>query len=275
MPSIHETGRRFARPTVIGLHASGGSGAQWRALADRLGRDFNVVTPDLYGHGTAPAWLGAPADIVAADTARVAHLVAEAPGDVHLVGHSYGGAIALRVALHCRARVASVAVYEPVAMRTLFDFNRKHRAAAEVAEVFGNMGRALNGRDNQRAGQLFVDYWASGEQWMQLAPEQRSTIARQMPVIQAHFRSLVRDVALQEYASVAAPVLYLAGRDTRASARRMTELLTYALPDVEVEVLVGMGHLGPITHAEPVADRIAAFVRDQAGIGVGTDRKAA
>lgn len=266
----------FAQPTVIALHASAGSGTQWNALAERMRDDFRVVAPDLYGHGKVPAWLGAPADIVAADTARVAHLAAAAGGGVHLVGHSYGGAIALRVALHRPERVASVVVYEPVAMRVLFDHNPKTRAAAEVAEVALAIRRALNGGDLERAARCFVDYWSGGEHWMRLASERQAAIAGRMPVIWAHFASLIHDgIRLRDYARLERPVLYLAGRDTRTSTRRIAELLGYALPDVELETMSGMGHLGPITHGDVVADRIAAFVRRQAGGTSAPDRKAA
>jgi pimeloyl-ACP methyl ester carboxylesterase len=276
MPSIHQAdGGVHAGSTVICLHASGGSGAQWKALASQLRPDFRVLTPDLYGHGIAPAWLGAPADIVAADTARIARLAATCDDPVHLVGHSYGGAIALRVARHRPRGIASVVVYEPVTMRLLFDYNRKHRAATEVAEVASNINRALNGGDYERAAQGFVDYWAGAGQWARLAPERQIAMALRMPVIHAHFVALVGDGArLRDYAGISAPVLYLAGRDTRASTKWIAELMESVLHDVELEVLEGMGHLGPVTHAEPVAQRIADFVRQQAA-PTADDRKAA
>jgi len=267
---------RVAKPTVVCLHASGGSGAQWTTLAQQLRPDLQVLTPDLYGQGTAPGWQGAPADIVAADTARISRLAAEVGGAIHLVGHSYGGAIALRVALHHPERVASVAVYEPVAMRVLFDYNRKQRAAAEVAEVAGDIRRALNGRDLARAGERFVDYWAGPGHWAQLGVERRAAFASRMPVIHSHFVALRNDeVRLGDYTRLDAPVLYLAGRATRLSARRMTELMTYALPTVELETLDGMTHLGPITHADVVAQRIALFLRRHVDFGRMHERKVA
>jgi pimeloyl-ACP methyl ester carboxylesterase len=249
---------------------------QWKGFADQMQRDFHVLTPDFYGHGRAPAWPGVPADIVAADAARIGSLVAHIRGDVHLVGHSYGGAIALRVALRHSASVVSVAVYEPVAMRLLFDFNPKHRAAAEVAEIARAIRTALNGGDLEHAAQRFVDFWSGPGRWERIAPDRQAAIAQTMPVIHAHFVSLKDDVArLRDYAGLNVPVLYLTGRDTRISTRRIAELLESALPEVEPEVLSGMGHLGPITHADVVAPRIAEFVRNQAAVRNAPDRKAA
>jgi pimeloyl-ACP methyl ester carboxylesterase len=264
------------KSTVICLHASGASGGQWRALANRMKHDFHVLTPDLYGHGAAPSWYGPRGDIVAADVARISSLAAEAGDKVHLVGHSYGGTIALRVALSHPEQVVSVAVYEPVPMRVLFDYNAKHRAAAEIAELARDIRRALNGGSFELAARRFVDYWSGAGSWARLTPEDQATIARRMPVTDAHFASLIHDpVRLRDYANVRVPVLYLMGRQTRASARRMGELLRYALPDVEAGTLDEMGHLGPITHAEIVAQRIAQFVRGHAPERLVDDRKAA
>jgi len=194
-------GKNFAKPMIICLHASGGSGMQWKALADRVQHDFHVVAPDLYGHGIAPAWDGASADIVVADAERVARLAADASGAVHLIGHSYGGAIALRVPLEDPERVASVAVYEPVTPRILFDYNRNHRAASEVAEIADNIRRALIGGNPERAAERFVDYWAGEPQWARLTPERQASFARRMPVVLSHFVSLRNDaVRLRDYA---------------------------------------------------------------------------
>ncbi len=40
-----------AKPTVIALHCSLGSGRQWTRLAESLGDGFDVIAPDLAGYG--------------------------------------------------------------------------------------------------------------------------------------------------------------------------------------------------------------------------------
>jgi len=195
---------------------------------------------------------------------------------VHFVGHSDGGAIALRVALHHPHLAASVAVYEPVAMRLLFDYNPKDRSASEVAEIARAIGRHLNGADVENAGCRFVDYWSGAGSWARLTPKRRDSFARGMPAIQAHFASLIRDTpSLHDYRGVAAPVLYMTGRETRASTRRIGELLRFALPEVEPVSFDAMGHLGPVTHAEIVGTTIARFVASHSALRSRAARKAA
>lgn len=265
-----------ARPTVICLHSSGGSGAQWLAFRSRLAPDADVVTPDFHGHGAGPDWRGVDADIVAVDAARVARLAVGAPDGVHLVGHSYGGAIALRVALHHPESVRSVTAYEPVAFRVLFDHYGRRRPAAEVTDVARDLRRRLRGADAVGAAARFVDYWGGAGTWRSLSIAQQAGIASRMAVVAAHFTGLAGDVVrLSDYRAIGAPTLLLAGRRTRPPMRRIDELLRYAMPGAVSGIMDGMGHMGPITHPQSVAERIEAFVRWHAGIGAPAERRLA
>src|SRR5215207_1390588 len=95
--------------TVVCLHSSGSTGGQWAALRAQFEPEIQVLTPDFHGHGAGLAWRGFDEDIVAADAGMVARIARRVAGSVHLVGHSYGGAVAMRVALDHPERVASIA----------------------------------------------------------------------------------------------------------------------------------------------------------------------
>lgn len=251
--------------TIICLHASGSSGAQWSALRAQLEPDVQVLTPDLHGHGAGPAWHGFDEDVVAADAARVARFAATVAGEIHLVGHSYGGAIALRTALYHPERVKSVTVYEPVAFRLLFDYYGRRRPAAEIIEVASDMRRHLRSDNMPGAAARFIDYWGGRGAWHALSVSQQAGIAKRIGVITAQFAGLANDTPpLAHYRSLRAPVLMLAGSEMHAPIRRIGELLRFALPNATFDTIPGIGHMGPITHPVVVARRIAEFVRKHA-----------
>jgi pimeloyl-ACP methyl ester carboxylesterase len=248
------------RPLVVCLHSSGASSRQWLPLAERVARAFHVVAPDLHGHGSGPAWLGAPAGIVDADVARVARLLS-IDRRAHLVGHSYGGVVALKLALAWPERVRSVTVYEPVAFRLLHDFAPRSGDAAEASDVGRGVQRDLRAGLAVQAARRFVDYWSGAGTFEAMPPSRREAIAHRMGAIAAHFVSLWEDtMRLADVARVTAPLTILIGDRTRPPTRRIAELLRHARPDARFGALTAMGHTGPLTHPAIVAQRIESEI---------------
>ena len=101
------------RQRVIALHCSGAGGSQWADLTKRLGAHYEVLTPEHYGCDSSGPWTGNHAFTLADEAARTIALIDASEEKVHLVGHSYGGGVALHVAVARRARIASMALYEP------------------------------------------------------------------------------------------------------------------------------------------------------------------
>ena len=77
----------------MALHCSLGSGRQWKALADELGRSHRFFAPDISGYGANGCALDLPLTI-AEEIRAISGTLNDAEGPIHLVGHSYGGAIA-------------------------------------------------------------------------------------------------------------------------------------------------------------------------------------
>ena len=250
-----------SRPTVIALHSSGSHGGQWEALRAELEPAVRVLTPDFRGHGEGVPWSGFDEYVVAADAAHIARLAQGVPGGAHRVGHSYGGAVALQVALRHPASVRSVAVYEPVALRVLIEQYRKGQPAAEILEIGRYIRRFLLSGDRVSAAARFVDFWNGANAWDALSMRQQNAVSVRMDVIAAHFAALVRKGArLSDYRALRVPTLLLAGQMTRASTLRIAELLRFAIPSADFERIAGLGHMGPISHPDVVARRVAAFL---------------
>lgn len=263
------------RPTIVALHASSSSGGQWGPLAAYSAPHVDTVAVDLHGHGLGPA-LPAPEDsVLAADVARVASVCTRIAGGVHLVGHSYGGATALRVALAMPAQIRSVTVYEPVLFGVLRDWYGRGKPAAEIWEIARAVRRHVRAGTRETAARIFIDYWSGAGTFDSLPEARQMGHAARMPVIAAQFASLIRDpVRLESFSALDVPVLCIVGRRTRAPVMRITELIAGVLPHASVERVAGLGHMGPVTHPLAFAERAVEFVRRVAALEPLT-RKAA
>ncbi|GHF71576.1 alpha/beta hydrolase [Streptomyces mashuensis] len=112
MTALHVHRYGAARgPALLALHGIRGHGARWRHVAETSLGDFSVIAPDLRGHGRsthAPPW---NTEAHVADMLAV--LDAHGPDRVDLLGHSYGGLIALRLAHAAPERVGRMVLLDP------------------------------------------------------------------------------------------------------------------------------------------------------------------
>lgn len=95
---------------ILALHGLTGHGQRWAHLAGLL-PETAFAAPDLIGHGRS-SW-AAPWTIDANIAALTALLDAEADAPVLVVGHSFGGALAMRLAADRPDRVAALLLLDP------------------------------------------------------------------------------------------------------------------------------------------------------------------
>ena len=247
-------------PTVVLLHSSGSSGRQWDGLMTALQSSYRLHAVDLLGHGSTPAWADGQRLRLEDDLALVQPLLTSAV-PVHLVGHSYGGALALKLAALMPERVASVAVYEPVLFRLLLDYQPRDRVTTEVLIAAQSIRNWYELGHSERAAQRFVDFWSGAGTWERLPPVPRQLVAARIGSVIGHFNALFGDSLTREALSrLDLPILCMTGAQTRPAPRRIGELLRYALPRATHEVVANAGHMGPVTHGQAVAWRIGAFL---------------
>lgn len=101
-----------AAPAVVLLHGFGGSASVWSEVAAALGNTHRIIAYDLPGHAGSlgvPGWGSA----AAAARAVLADLAGRSGRKVHVVGHSFGGAVAILMATTAPTSIASLTLLAP------------------------------------------------------------------------------------------------------------------------------------------------------------------
>jgi pimeloyl-ACP methyl ester carboxylesterase len=248
------------------LHSSASSARQWESLAETLKPRFRVRAVDLHGHGRQSGWHDKSPLTLADEAALAESLLAEA-GGAHIVGHSYGAAVALKLARLHPGLVRSLVAYEPVMFRWLID-DKARGPVQEVIAVADSIRHRLARRDEHSAAQRFIDFWSGAGSWASLPAGKKDSIATRMRAVLQHFDALFYEpLQLAQLAFLRLPMLFMTGTQTVAVMRRLAELVRQTLPHAHHEELHGMGHMGPITHAAEVNRRIVDFLHARAPSG--------
>jgi pimeloyl-ACP methyl ester carboxylesterase len=265
MPSLEVSGSRVeyleqgSGEAVVLLHSSGASGAQWRALAERLSARYRVIAPDLYGYGATAQWPGRGVFSLAHEAEIVHAMLGRVGEPAHLVGHSYGGAVALHVARLRSALLRSLTVIEPVAFHLLGD-------RSEIVAVADRVAQCVACGDYLRGCGSFVDYWSGPGSWDATPAAKRDAMAARLAKVALDFHATLNEPArLEDFRDLPVPTLVLQGTSSPLPTRRICELLAGVLPDAQLVTIEGAGHMAPLTHRERVNALIAAHIEVNSG----------
>ena len=131
---------------------------------------------NLFGYGKTPPW---PAETIQSldDQARLVEAALPANADeVYLVGHSFGGSVAMKVAARLVGRVARLVLLETNPFYLLAQAGRID-AFAEAMELrnyikkFGALGEWAT------AAEKFADYWGGAGTWREMSLDRRMAFA--------------------------------------------------------------------------------------------------
>ncbi|MCC5809228.1 MAG: alpha/beta hydrolase [Ectothiorhodospiraceae bacterium] len=248
--------------TVILIHGSASSSRLWSAFLATQEAGEHIVAPDLPGYGHSSSTPGVSAHLQGLSTIRAAiDTLGEQQQPLDLVGHSYGGALALDYATSHPDRLRSLTLIEPTAfnlLRVLGD-----NAWGEIELLSREHIRLVEEGTPALAADAFMGYWIGKEAWNAMPEPRRQSIVGMMPTVAEEWRWMrsPSDSRLAEYRGLGVPTQLILGSRTTTAARRTLEILSQLLPAASVEHIAGAGHLSPLTHASVVNALIRRFVR--------------
>jgi pimeloyl-ACP methyl ester carboxylesterase len=253
---------------VVCIHCNASSSAQWRPLMDQLAPRHLVLAPDTHGAGRGPAW---PVDrpLSLSDEVDLLEPIFQRAGaPFALVGHSYGGAVALLAALRRPDRVSALVLYEPTLFALIEATAAQPNAADGIRDSVARAAAALAAGDRSAAAEMFIDYWMGEGAYFAKPEAQRIAIEDAIVHVQGWFHALLKEpIPLVAFRVLKMPVLLMQGSETTDSARAVAALLARTLPQVTALGLAGLGHMGPITHPAIVNLAIDDFLLQHLPLG--------
>jgi pimeloyl-ACP methyl ester carboxylesterase len=256
---VHVEQAGQGEPVVL-LHGFGGSSHAWRLMMPALARRYRVIAPDLNGFG----WTQRPRDVAAYTYAGQAEMVLGVLRQLgvdrfHLIGHSYGGGLALWIAGRHPERVRSVVLISSV----LPDYSDQQR---QTWARFRGLNWLLV--------HFFVLSRAAVRRTLELCFHDRNQVTPEL--VEAYReRLLVEGVEDAYYGLMApidlptpgvalndvrAPTLVVWGREDRLIPLARAESYVPKLPDAKLVVLDACGHTALEERPQQVLAHVLPFL---------------
>jgi len=265
MPVVTSEGRNVSYEAagaegapLLAFQPPGASGASiWRRVAAPFQAHFRTVAINPSGYGETASFEGpAPLTVRDESAALAAVICAERPDDggIHVVGHSYGGTVALVLARDWPELVSGLTLLEPAPYPLL----RLAGEAALVAEISDQNQRFIAavraGGQEAAAMEQYMDYFNNQPGfWHSLTPEAQSKMVALADRLATGLDAVeTMDITMDDLARIAVPVTVTYGADTDPLHARLSALVADAIPGARLRALPGAGHMMTLTHGDGV-----------------------
>lgn len=256
---VEHTDEGRGEPVVL-IHSSVSGNRQWRALADSLTDRYRVLAVNLFGYGETTPWPGNSPQSLYAQAQLVLALCEELYRPIHLVGHSFGGSVALKAAMLLGPRVGSLVLLEPNPFYLLRQGGRSQAFLESLAlrdhvKSFGALG------DWEQVAERFADYWLGDGSWSAMPDKRRAAFAQSLPP-NFHEWDAVMDeqTPIEEWKALSARTLVVSDAATRLPIREIVDLFARACPHWSFRTLAEGGHMAPLTRPDLVNPIVREFL---------------
>jgi pimeloyl-ACP methyl ester carboxylesterase len=252
---------RGTGPRVVLVHGSWGDAGNWAEIVGRLAATHQVVSYDRRGHSRSGDGSGPGSRVQ--DAEDLAALIEALGPPVHVVGSSFGGSIVLTLVVARPDLVASAAVHEPPLFALLEGTRDPYVAAAMGAtdDAEETVRRLLVEGEHEAAARHFVDNVAFGPGAWESFPESRRSMFATNATTYLDELEDPDAVTIDAAALAAAPVPVRITRGTASPLPLMaiTDELGDLLPQAEVRIVPGTGHVPHLTHPEVFVEELRDF----------------
>jgi pimeloyl-ACP methyl ester carboxylesterase len=247
------------QPVVL-VHSSVSANRQWRTLIDALRHQYRVLAINLFGYGETTPWPGTSAQSLYAQAQLVLALCDEIAATVHLVGHSFGGSVALKAASLLGPRVSNLVLLEPNPFNLLRQNGRvqaflESQALRDHVKCFGSLG------DWPKVAERFADYWLGDGSWSRMPEKRRGAFTESLhPNFHEWDAVMDEETTVAEWRDLSARTLLVSDASTRRPIREIVDIFATTCPHWAFHTIAEGGHMAPLTHPELINPVVRAFL---------------
>lgn len=251
MPAIRANGVNLyyelmgsGEPLVL-VHGSWADATTWQLVVPELSEHFRLLTYDRRGHSRSEG--SDEQGSVDEDSDDLAALVEDLDlAPAHVAGISYGGSIALRLAIRRSNLVRSLSCHEPPLFDLVGDDPDCQEAMRQTAPAVAAVGQRIAHGDHEGAARQFVDEMMSGPgAWDEaMPPEVRALMVRNASTFLDELQDLERGaIDRQAAARLQVPVQLTYDPVSPLMMRRVVERLAEIIPGSLRVAIEGATHV--------------------------------
>lgn len=257
--NIDHTDDGKGQPVVL-IHSSVSANRQWRALTEALKDRYRVLAINLFGYGETTPWSGKAPQSLYAQAQLVIALCEGLGAPLHLVGHSFGGSVALKAAALLGSRVGSLILLEPNPFYLLKQNGRSKafleaRSLRDHVKCYGELG------DWPKVAECFADYFGGDGSWTAMPEKRRTAFADLIPPNFYEWDAVMEEEStIEDWKNLKARTLVVSDAATRLPIREIVALFAKACPHWTFHTLAEGGHNAPLTRPELVNPVVRQFL---------------
>jgi pimeloyl-ACP methyl ester carboxylesterase len=251
---------RYILAPVVFLHGTAASPRQWRELIGRLPQAIETLALDLPDH------VAHDVRFMQRSLSQEAQVLLPRLRGLgqpfHLVGHSYGGALALRIAMQWPGLLRSLTLFEPVMFHLLRDGHPiERRMHEDIVNLVRDLEHAEAAGTPASGVARFIDFWNGPGTFAGFAPEMQEKVTQRMRLILANFAALHHERwPLADCAPIACPTLGVFGENSPLPVQHLTRMIAGEIAGAKALAVSAAGHMLPATHAATAAKLIGNHV---------------
>ena len=253
--------QRGSGEPIVFIHGSYATTSTWKKIIEALAVDHLCLSIKLPGHCGTPD----PIDFANPNIETELKIIEQAirrttDRPVHLVGHSYGGVVALALALKGSITLKQLTLFEPVAVWVLRTMN--DAAMYSRVEEFLSTYRKHAALNLPNTCGEVIDFWGNGNHFASFPARMKSDMALLLQNNLRHWDICTQSAFTRRNLNeLSCPTHLVGGSNSNPVAQAIADYLVEEIPNSRKTTIEGATHFMVTSHAEDCIQLLNSDIR--------------